>query len=499
MNWELAFFVALVGSCLVGILWAWQQQQDIEGYLVAHRGINLVTGGLSTGAGWIHAPAVLVSGLFAYWGPWHFIAFFVPNVCALLLQAWIAPRLRTKMRASGQKWYTMAQAIGAIYGSPAVRTMMFVASFCALSLAVGYTFAGIRQWVEQLWGFAAHEISIAIGAASLFFVIFSGLPAAIKSDKVKMAIIGVGIVATLTLAITVALGGVAAFGPPLQALERGLSPGQVLWFIGVPFAASLLGGPMCNPDLPERLLAIEEKSVRLAYVQGAMYFALATLTFGLFGYVARLLGIAAGPGQLPIVAVTQYLLPGWGLYVVTVGIIAILTMALASLLASAGDVVSIELIQRFFRPHASDRETIAWSRASMLTVILVGSYLTSFKQINVAFLLESMAVVRGEAIFPVIFAAACAIGRVDPRYVFGGIIAGFTGGLIIFLGWFAMDPNLSKAFPLIASLGKPIGELPLVAVHGKAMASLWAVFVPCIGCVLGLKPNIQVAPATNGT
>ena len=135
----------------------------------------------------------------------------------------------------------------------------------------------------------------------------------------------------------------------------------------------------------------------------------------------------------------------------------------------------------------------------MLTVILVGSYLTSFKQINVAFLLESMAVVRGEAIFPVIFAAACAIGRVDPRYVFGGIIAGFTGGLIIFLGWFAMDPNLSKAFPLIASLGKPIGELPLVAVHGKAMASLWAVFVPCIGCMLGLKPNIQVAPATNGT
>ena len=135
----------------------------------------------------------------------------------------------------------------------------------------------------------------------------------------------------------------------------------------------------------------------------------------------------------------------------------------------------------------------------MLAVIIIGAYITSFKQINVALLQESMAVIRGEAIFPVVFAAAVASGRIDPRHIFWGIVAGFVGGLTLFLGWFAMDAGLSKAFPLVAMIGKPIGELPLVAVHGKAMASLWAVFVPCIGCVLGLKPNIQVAPATNGT
>ena len=499
MNWELAFIVALVGSCLVGILWAWQQQQSVEGYLVAHRGINLVTGGLSTGAGWIHAPAVLVSGLFLYRGPWHFAAFFVPNVCALLLQAWLAPRIRAKMRETDQKWYTMAQAIGAIYGSPFVRSMMFIATFFALALAVGYTFAGIRQWVEQLWGFAAHEIAMTLGALSLLFVVFTGLPAAIKSDKMKMSVIGIGMIATLGLFGLVTLGATQAVGSPLSPQESGLTPGQVLWFVGIPFAASLLGGPMCNPDLPERLLAIEEKSVRLAYLQGAMYFALATLTFGLFGYIARELGLALKPGQLPIVLVVQHLLPGWGVYAVTIAIIIILTMALASLLASAGDVVSIEIVQRFFRPHASDRETIAWSRISMLAVIIIGAYITSFKQINVALLQESMAVIRGEAIFPVVFAAAVMSGRIDPRYVFWGIVAGFVGGLTLFLGWFAMDAGLSKAFPLVSMIGKPIGELPLVAVHGKAMASLWAVFVPCIGCVLGLKPNIQVAPATNGT
>lgn len=488
MNLELIFFILLIASCIVFMLWAWQQRVSVERYLVADRGVGLATGGLSTGAGWIHAPAVLVSGLFAYHGPWHFAAFFVPNVCALLLQAWIAPRVRRKMREKKQRWYTMPQAIGGIYESAAIRSVMFFATFLALALAVGYTFVGIRQWLENLKDIPAHEIAMVLAGLSFVFVIFTGLPAAIKSDKVKMAVISLGLVGTLALFAFVGLGGAKSVGSPLLAKEAGLTAWQVLWFVGIPFAASLFGGPMCNPDLPERLLAIEERSVKLAYVHGAAYFALATLIFGLFGYMARDLGFTLKPGQLPIVMVLQSILPEWGMQVVTAGIIVIFTMALASLLASAGDVVSIEVVQRFFRPNAEDRETITWSRVSMLVVIMIGAYITSSKQMNVAFLQESMAVVRGEAIFPVVFAACLGLsGRIDARYVLWGMVLGFIGGFLFFLGWFAMNPGYAKAFPTIAWLGSGIGQLPFIPVHGKSIAALWAIAVPLIFCGLGVR------------
>lgn len=486
MKWELFFFLTTGGACLVALLVILQQQLSVERYLVADRGVSLYTGGISTGAGWIHAPAILVSGLFAYRGPWFFACFFIPNVLALVLQAWVAPRIRQKMREKGERWYTMAHAMGGIFG-PRVRTMMFVATFLALALAVGYTFAAIRQWVEQLKDYEPHHIAIGIAIFSFVFVIFRGLPAAIMSDRLKMAIIGLSIVGTIALFFVVIGGGVTPVGPPLAANELGLQWYEVLWFVGLPFTASLLGGPMCNPDLPERLLAIQEKAVRLAYMQGAAYFALATLVFGTFGYLARDLGIVPKPGEVPMVSVLQVALPNWGLDIVTIAILAVLAMALASLLASAGDVISIEVVQRMFRKNASDRETIAWSRVSMLVVIVIGAYITSFKPINVAFLQESMAVVRGEAIFPVIFAAALVLSdRVDARYVFWGMLLGFVGGFLLYLGWFSMNAGLAKAFPTIAAIGGPIGRLPLIATHGKVFASLWAVLVPLGFCVLGV-------------
>jgi len=397
MNVNLMMLLAFgAGLFLLWVLSKLRNQPTRESFLVANRSVTYMTGAFILTANWVQAPALWVSGALWYQSTWHFLAFLLPNVCAMVLTGFIAAKLQRMMRQRGEKWYTIAQAMGAIYG-PGARTMMLFCTLGALTVAVSYTLTGIREWLSPVTGVSSWQMSMLIGACALMLVAPSGLLGAIKADKFKVALIA-GF--ALLLVLLVSTHGVDAKGPSIPASP--MTPWQVFWFVGLPLGISLMGGPICNPDLAERVWAVNEKSVRNAYIWGGVLFGVAASVFGIFGPIARELGYKLAPGQLPMLTVLRDILPEQAVYVMSVPIVLILAAALASLLASAGDVFSIEVVNRWFLPKAGDRQTVNWSRFAMLIPIVAGTYITSFEKIDVRFLQESMAVVRGEAIFPVV-------------------------------------------------------------------------------------------------
>ncbi len=463
----MGFIMLFVAAAGIFLLWALshkKEQPTGESFLVADRNVGPFVGTLTLTANWIQAPALIVSGALAYQGPYHFLALLLPNVAAMLLMGILAPKLQQMMRERGEKWYTIAQAIGSIFG-PGARTMMFFSTFGALIFAVAYTLTGIRQWLSQLTGVPPWEMSVIIGAAAFLLVVPRGLLGAILGDKVKVALIG-----AFSIAVVILLGthDFASQGPAIAASP--MSAWDVLWFVGVPLGISLLGGPICNPDLAERAYAVQAQNVRMAYFGGGFLFALAALVFGSFGFLARSLGYKLTGGQLPMLTILRDVLPEWGLIGVTLIIIAILATALASLLASAGDVFSIEIVNRWFIRDASDRQTVKWSRVAMLIPIVAGTYLTSFEKIDVRLLQESMSVIRGEAIFPLVFAMFAPYTVRES--VFWGMLIGWAGGILLTLGWI---------YP-----GGAIADiLPFTKVHGKSAGALFALVCPLLSCAVG--------------
>src|SRR6185436_9817142 len=96
--------------------------------------------------------------------------------------------------------YTIAQFMGHVFG-PGVRTLFFLSSLAALSLAVGYTFTGLRQWFSQQLGMDAFQVAIVLGIAACLWVIPRGLPGALIGDVVKVALIAMAVVGAAMLTI----------------------------------------------------------------------------------------------------------------------------------------------------------------------------------------------------------------------------------------------------------------------------------------------------------
>lgn len=371
-------------------------------------------GTLSVTANWLQAPAILASGALAYASPWHFAYFMVPNVLALMLPGLLAPHIQRAM----PRGYTLPQFIEKVYG-PGVRTLLFVSSTFALIGAVGYTFIGLKSWFANEFGVPVLEMVLLLSIFAAVWSMPQGIRGAIVGDQVKVLAIGILIVGVCLLWILP--------HERMSFIQQGATqttPIEAFFLMGVPLAVSLIGGPLCNPDLAERIYALDARTVRRSYVKAACLFGGGALLFGSLGFLARQYGIDASKTP-PAFAVLRAFAPGMTPIVGGV-LIVILTAALASLIASAGDLFSIELIQRF-RPMTSERSMIGWSRFFMLIPLGVG-ILIAIQGWSIDYVLRGMAAVRGEAIFPVVAAVFLphAFGRTA---MFWGMLCGLVCGL----------------------------------------------------------------------
>lgn len=411
---DIPFPLAQLCATIAVLVFVGRQRNTIESFLVADRKVAQTTGMFSVTANWIQAPAILASGVLAYTSPWHFLYFIVPNVLALMLPGILAPYIQRSM----PQGYTLPQFIEQTYGSR-VRTLLFLASTFALTGAVGYTFIGLKTWFATEFNISAIGMVLFLGMCAAIWAMPHGLRGAIVGDQVK-------VFAVTFLMIGVGLLWVTPHGE-MHAVQYPLAnttPLDVFMIVGIPLAISLVGGPLCNPDLAERMYALDARTVRRSYIKAALLFGIAALTFGSLGLLARVYELDASKGP-PAFVVLKSFAPT---FIPMVGgmLIVILTAALSSLIASSGDLFSIELIRRL-RPSVSDTSMIMWSRFFMLIPIGFGLLIAS-QGWSIDYVLKGMAAARGEAIFPVV--AAVFWPKVfRGTAMFYGMLFGFIFGL----------------------------------------------------------------------
>ncbi|HEY4508111.1 MAG TPA: hypothetical protein VJJ55_00455 [Candidatus Paceibacterota bacterium] len=103
--------LAVYGVFMIAITYffaRWKRYHSIQGFLVAGRNVNWWLGATSIAASWIWAPALFVSVQFAYQQGLPGIFWFTfPNIIALLIYIWLAPKIREKMPYG----YTLPQYI----------------------------------------------------------------------------------------------------------------------------------------------------------------------------------------------------------------------------------------------------------------------------------------------------------------------------------------------------------------------------------------------------
>lgn len=452
--WSILLIV--LGATSVAAILTGRMKETRDLFLVANRRVGLLLGMLTVTATWTQAPAIFASGMYAYKSPTHFLMFWLPNVLALIVPVYVV----MSMRRVSPDGYTGPQYMGAVYG-PIPRTIGFALQMASLIGVVTLTLVGISQWLNPLLNIPHGVLVVTFGLFAFAWVLFSGLPGALVGDRVKVFII-------VLLALGVGYLWWRAWGTlPAISSHKLLSDepvGGIIWDTGVVLTISLIGAVLCNPDVGERNFALvpDARIQRNVYFGSAALFGLVTLAFGSLGILA----VYAIPGTVkgfPAFAILKEFVGNDIVVVVSVGLSVILTAALASYIASAGDLMAIEGFQRFYRwrlcRDPSDRQVVWAARTLMPTVVLIAVLLTMIPNVSIPKLLESFAVIRGEMIFPMLVAPVLLrFGAPSLEYgksISVGMIVGLIGGILLTYSgdMFAGSDNI------LVTDGKPIGAL----------------------------------------
>ena len=470
---NLLFGATLVSTVIVYVL-VWRNPVTENGILVREWSIPLALGATTVLANWIQAPALLFSGQQAFRSYAQFAAFWVPNSLALVIAAILAVHIREKL----PRGYNVPQFLGSVFGGK-VRWLTFLLAFTTLVLAVGYSLTGLRQWIVPQLGLPSWQVAVILGTAALVWVVPTGLIGAVASDRIKVAIIGAGAAGVFALWYYWSSKGFHITSSTPTNTPTGST--WVFWSSGVVLAASLIGGPIVNPDLGERFFAVEKRIVRRAYLFAAVLFALVVLVFGSIGLLAHELGIEPGK-SFPAYAVLEKTVPSGVVVIVSVGLAIILAAAIAAFVASAANLLTIELFHRASSDTVSRKVSVR-SRLLMIIPIVAGTAVASQDTIDIGTLLSALAVVRGEVIVPIIVAAFWPT-LVPGGYVLAGMLTGLAGGVV------------ATYTGIVAKNGFGI-DLPFWLYNGPPIGALVAVFVPLgfilIGGVAKRLPSTRLA------
>src|SRR3989339_2268955 len=167
--------LAVYGVFMILITWffaRWKKYKTIQGFLVAERNVKWWLGATSIAASWIWAPALFVSVQFAYQQGLPGIFWFTfPNIIALLIYIWLAPKIREKMPYG----YTLPQYIKhRLQSEKAHKIYLFPYFFYQLMAVAVQLFAG-GGLVSLLTGIPFVTAMIIMSIIVLTYSLISGL------------------------------------------------------------------------------------------------------------------------------------------------------------------------------------------------------------------------------------------------------------------------------------------------------------------------------------
>ena len=287
---------------------------SVKQFNVSDRNVGKTVSALSIAATWIWAPALFTSAEKAYTsGVDGLFWFLVPNVLCLMIFAPFAAYMRKQF----PEGMTISGYMADKYKSGRVKNIYLVqtAGLSVLSTAVQLLAGG--KVLAIMTGLPFTVVVLILAVIGLICAAFSGIKGSIMTDAVQFILIAgaaIGLLAGVmsvngTGSIAAGLGGISGkFGNLFD--ENGK---DVFIGFGLSSAIGLLSGPFGDQAFWQRAFSVKSKSVKPAFIIGALLFAIVPLTIGLIGFSAAGAGYqTADTGNLTFRYIADTL-PSWTL------------------------------------------------------------------------------------------------------------------------------------------------------------------------------------------
>lgn len=311
----------------------WKHYRSIQGFLVAGRDVKWWLGASSIAASWIWAPALFVSVQVAYQQGLPGIFWFTfPNIVALLLFIWLAPKIRARMPYG----YTLPQYIKERLQSDKVHKIYLLPYFFYQLMAVAVQLFAGGGLVSLLTGIPFINAMIIMAVIVLVYSFISGLESSIVTDFVQFILIVIGVAVVIPWTISSA-GGWGVLNAGLGGISgnfRNIFDPGVAFSFGIVTAIGLISGAISDQQYWQRAFAINKKYLVKSFVFGAIMFGIVPVALSTLGFLAAntSLGIALPSGadvsMIGIATVSKFL---------PVGAIALFVVMLLSALFSTLD------------------------------------------------------------------------------------------------------------------------------------------------------------------
>jgi Na+/proline symporter len=315
------------------------------GFLVAWRNVSWPLAAPSIAASWIWAPALFVSVQKSYeLGLPGIFWFTVPNILALVIFAFLAPRIR-RLIPNG---YTLPDWIRWRLGSEAVHKVYLLPYIWYQVMAVTVQIFVGGLMLNYLTGIPLNALMILLLVLCLIYSLISGLRASIVTDFVQMALIIAGVlIIPLWVVARVGWGTVAAGLGGVAGNTNILDP-KVAFSFGIVTSIGLIAGSISDQQYWQRAFAIRTSHLVPAYVVAGFLFGIVPILLSILGFTAASpgmhLALAEGVG-LPMIGIEVVLkvLPLWAAVFFVVMLLSGLMSTLDSGMCAASSLYAIDM------------------------------------------------------------------------------------------------------------------------------------------------------------
>jgi len=429
-------FLAIFGLAMLAITYVFarlQKDNSKEGFLVANRKVGWIFGGSSIAASWIWAPALFVSVQMAYEkGLAGIFWFTLPNVIALALFAFLAPKIRERL----PEGYTLPQYIKFKLQSERVHKVYLFPYFLYQLMAVTVQLFAGGSLVLMLTGIPLTIVMPILAVIALVYTLVSGLKASIITDFVQLAMIFT-IGAIVLPWVWSAAGGFSAisagFGG-LAGIKNIFDPGVAFSF-GIVTSIGLIAGAISDQQYWQRAFAIKKTKLVKSFVFGAILFGIVPIALSTLGFLGAnpALGISLPAGvdvSMIGVQTVANLLPAGAVLLFVIMLLCGLSSTLDSGLSAASSLWVTDVVK-----NQSDGRSIRSARLAMvgitslgLLVALGALYIPGFGLKHLWWVFNTVA-----ACIMVPTVLSLYWERLSEKGVFWGVLSAFVIGIPLFV------------------------------------------------------------------
>jgi len=429
--WFLAIFA--VAMLLITYFFARRKKDTKEGFLVANREVGWFVGGSSIAASWIWAPALFVSVQLAFQKGLAGIFWFTfPNIIALALFAFLAPKIRELL----PEGFTLPQYIKYRLQSEKVHKIyLFPYFFYQLMAITVQLFAG-GSLVALLTGIPLTTVMPILAVIALVYTLVSGLKASIVTDFVQLAMIfGIGaIILPMTWSAAGGFSAISAGFAGIEGIKNIFDPG-IAFSLGIVTSIGLLAGAISDQQYWQRSFAIKKQQLKKAFVFGAILFGIVPLALSTLGFIAAnaSLGIALPEGidvSMIGVQTVATLLPAWAVFLFVVMLLSGLSSTLDSGLSATSSLWVTDVSKA-----KDDNSAIKSARLAMIGVSILGLavayavyYIPQFGLFHLWWVFNTIA---ATVVIPTVLSLYWK--RLSAKGVFWGVLVAFVVGLPLFI------------------------------------------------------------------